>query len=50
MKVSQIYVDFVIKIYTPKHVSGVYINSINDIPTNTRFVIVKQRRLLEMCA
>ena len=44
------FVDFVIKIYTPKHVSGVYINSINDIPTNTRFVIVKQRRLLEMCA
>ena len=42
--------DFVIKIYTTKHVSGVSINSINDIPTNTRFVIVKQRRLLEMCA
>ena len=50
MKVSIKHIEFVKKIYTSKHVTGVYRDVINDIPVHKRFVIVKQRTLIEMCA
>ena len=53
MKVSIKYIrviEFVKKIYTSKHVTGVYRDVINDIPVHKRFVIVKQRTLIKMCA